>query len=156
VDQAFKKVKRDCERTDGLRVALLDKLGHWIPQAKGDQQTPACIAHGLTSGVYAGLAELEQGCFGVCIADGAFIGEIAAALYCELSIALGPLGLDMPLPSTASSLCGERFEATCRDTFSQVSTSYVNDDGASCLSFVVGTVEPIWERTRDNQCLPPE
>jgi hypothetical protein len=147
VDHAFRKVRRDCERSDEFHAELIDRLEHWIPRGNGNR-TPACIAHGLTSGVYAALAELEDDCFGICIRDGQAIGELSGSLYCQLSVALGGLGeIDLPTPEPPASLCDQRSQAACQGTFTNVSLAQ-----SECLPFTEDDFETVFEQTRADQC----
>lgn len=153
VDKALRSVGDSCTEVDALQAALFDRLAQWIPQTGNGRDTPACIAKGLTAGIYDGLAQLEELCFGVCIIDGRFLGELAGTLYCELSLRFSGLALPDLLPSPATTPCGERFEAACFESYRETTQSYVAERGRSCSPYLQGDFQTVWSSTGDGQCL---
>ncbi len=91
-----------------------------------------------------------------CKSDGRFVGETAAALFCDLSIALGGLGEDDLLIPGPESTCSRAFESACQHAFDRSIVDYaasVGDPSADCTAFTQGAFKSAFEIARYNQCL---
>jgi hypothetical protein len=89
--------------------------------------------------------------------EGDMIGEMAAIFYCELSIALGGLGLDEWLVQGELSYCGEEFVEACEERFDDLTQSYPSAVDPQCLPYTPyydpPDYEEVWEQTQHNQCI---
>jgi len=114
--------------------------------------TAQCRLQGQVIGLVAEVVDLQDVCVDVCIADGRFIGEVTAELYCALSIALDGLGLAELFERLATTECGEAFQDACDAKFAEVATADLE-----CLPFtiddpVTGNFEEVFLTAQNNQC----
>jgi hypothetical protein len=108
------------------------------------------------AGVSAGLRNVRGGAHagGNCCrtgnpqGDGRAVGEVAAALYCDLSIALGGLGVDELLEPAAADACSRTFESACRSAFDRAARGIPN-----CRQFTRAEFREAYEVARFNQCV---
>ena len=110
-------------------------------------EVAACRLQGHIVGLLSEVDELQETCEDVCIADGDFFGNIAASLYCALSIALDGLGLADLFDRLPTTVCGEQFEAACDAQFFATAVST-----ADCEEFTEGDFEDVFEVAQNNQC----
>lgn len=106
-----------------------------------------CHFQGQAAGLVAAILELQAECEGTCIADGQFIGEISALLYCELSIALGGLVEVELFERLATDACGAAFQLACDVTFETEAV-----DILECVPFTEGTFTGVFLEVKNNQC----
>ncbi len=91
-----------------------------------------------------------------CKQDGHLVGDTAAALYCDLSLALGGIGEDELLPSGPESACSRAFEKECHRAFDRTVADYAKlsgDPAADCVPFTKTEFRRAYEIARRNQCL---
>ena len=110
-----------------------------------------CAIRGFTQAVYDGFAETERRCYGVCIADGTFQGELAGTLYCGLSIELHGLPPALELPPPSLTPCGSRYEAACDEEFADTTEHF-----DQCGPYLQGGFAPVAQSTREEQCAFPD
>jgi len=107
-----------------------------------------CQVFGQVAGLVARIVDFQNDCpLVICVADGRLIGQIAAHLYCELSIALGGLVPAELFDRLATDTCGERFQAACDSKFASVARSDLE-----CKPFTKGNFEKVFEEAQNNQC----
>lgn len=107
-----------------------------------------CHVLGQVAGLVAEVTDLQDTCVNdACIADGEFIGEISAQLYCDLSIALGGLGLADLFERLATDACGEAFQDACDATFFATAATR-----AACVPFTIAPFADVFALTQNNQC----
>lgn len=152
--QAFAStaIGSNCDNVDAFADAVLDIVGG----LSLGSPTDAALCHfvGTVNGLLAEVAEIQGGCAETCFFDGAFVGEFAGLLYCELSIALGGLSPDVTFVAGPVGICGESFEAACFEVFEDVTTA---DETCEPFTALDPPADPdfseVWEQTRNNQCL---
>lgn len=115
-----------------------------------------CRHTGLIDGVFQQLDSVWQGCNGQCCQEGAAIGELAAKLYCDLSILLGGLGSPDEFVRRPVFLCGAQFETCCDRSFTGTSQAYIGLDFSGlqqqCKPYTEGSYFKVWDGTRVLQC----
>lgn len=108
----------------------LDKLSDALPGALETLETALsglaanaeptqyvrCRAQGYAEGYFFRLNQL----FGQCVVDGADWGQLAANIYCSLSIELDGLAESSLFVRAPVGLCGNLFEYTCEDVYRYV------------------------------------
>ncbi len=152
--QAFAStdIASSCDNVDAFADIVIDIVDGLTVAAPSD----AALCHfvGTVNGLLAQVEDIQTQCAEDCFLDGDFIGEIAGLLYCELSIALGGLGLDVTFVPGPVGLCGENFEAACFETFESTTTG---DPLCEPFTPLDPPADPdfteVWEQTRNNQCL---
>ena len=119
------------------------------------QEEGSCALAGLKQGLRRGhkqdKTEQRQ-----CQRNGKVVGQTAAALYCDLSIALGGLGEDELLTPGEQSKCSRAFESACHQAFDKSVRDYAassGDPSADCTVFARGEFRRAFEIARFNQCL---
>jgi hypothetical protein len=150
VSSAWARVS-DCDQLEYFLDIVADNVGRLTLQP-GASAAMACRYAGTVDGVYDALDDLYGTCSDQCFLEGSFAGEISAQVYCELSIALGGLGLADDFMRGPVQTCGLNFEVGCDATFIGVSLSYVNALG-SCAPYTQGEYFPVWDQARHNQCI---
>jgi hypothetical protein len=88
-----------------------------------------------------------------CYVQGLFIGEMAATFYCDLSIALGGLGLDEWLVGGRITFCGMLFVYGCHRMFNYLTPRYPSEEDPQCLPYTQSPYLEVYAQTRHNQCL---
>jgi len=136
----------DLDAIDDLRE-LIAAIVDDIVVPVGASEPTQCHVLGQVAGLLAAIDELQDTCGDLCVADGAFIGEISAFLYCELSIALGGLELAELFERLATDACGVRFQVACDHSFESTATADLQ-----CLPFTEGTFTPVFREAQNNQC----
>jgi len=115
-----------------------------------------CRILGYTAGINSKLDEIQDYCEGICIKDGEFIGEMAAIVYCELSIIFDGMGMTDPFVEGELTVCGEAMTGACKSKFEEISVDYSNGIG-DCEPYTMdgpdGDYEDVWELTENNQCI---
>jgi hypothetical protein len=106
-----------------------------------------CHVLGQVAGLVAAVEELQEICGDVCIADGEFIGQVSAFLYCELAIALDGLVPVELFTRLATDACGVRFQVACDNAFEETSTG-----DPLCLPFTEGVHTEVFIEVQNNQC----
>jgi hypothetical protein len=158
-----RNVAQSCANIDVFRVAvtsaLATRMRYELNLGGAPTQSAACRSLGFAQGATDTVDGLLNQCADTCFLEGQFIGEIAAVAYCELSIALGGLGLDELLLRGPVEVCGTAFEVGCDSNFQTRAVSYRNGDNIQCLPYTrVPFLEVFWQ-TQNNQCayeLEPE
>jgi hypothetical protein len=141
----------DCDQLEYFLDVVADNISRLTLPA-GASSSLACRYTGTADGVFDALDELYGSCSDQCFLEGSFAGEISAQVYCELSIALGGLGLVDDFIRGPVQTCGLNFEVGCDATFIGVSRVYSNAFG-SCLPYTEGAYFPVWHQARQNQCI---
>lgn len=152
VNQAWSSpgVAQQCDNFDKLKTELLRMfqlvMGHIPPDASLFVQ---CMFIGERDGAMQRVSELQSFCGIECSNEGMITGQLAADLYCGLSVALGGLGMDVDLGRGPQSTCGDAFEPACLSAFDTESGGY---DG--CAPYLKNTsFENVWTQAQHNQCL---
>jgi len=136
----------DLDALDALREIIAEVVdGIAVPV--GATEAVQCHVAGQVAGLLAEIEELQEECGGICIADGDFIGEISAQLYCALSIALDGLVPVELFERLATDACGVLFQVSCDYTFEAVATSDLE-----CLPFTEGPFTAVFREVQSNQC----
>lgn len=116
-----------------------------------------CHYTGSYDGAVNRAAELVAECTDSCTLNGQMVGEMAAIFYCELSIALGGLGVDEWLVGGEVPPCGDLFVAACEETFNSSTQSYPSAEDPQCLQYTPYGYPPyddvVYDQARNNQCL---
>jgi len=148
--QAFNStaVAADCDNYELFQGKIVAALGTIVVPPNPPTST-LCHFLGESDGMLDQVAQIQDTCTGICIVDGAFAGEVAAKLYCALSIALGGLGLDVTFLPQVVGLCGQNFEASCFAIFEDTA----EHDVAGCVPFTVAPFTDVFDETSNNQCL---
>jgi hypothetical protein len=81
-----------------------------------------CRYKGMVEGAFDMLAIVNPLVIGVCIIDGAFVGEFSAHMYCDMATAFDGLGIPEWIARVSLGTCGDYFEMVCDDVFDFVST----------------------------------
>jgi len=133
-----------------------------------------CRYEGMVEGAFDMLVLVNSVVIGVCVIDGAFVGEFSAHMYCDLATAFGGLGIPEWLARGPLGTCGNYFQAVCDDVFDYVSTDgnnavnpftswylasqgffpvdYLDLTGVACEPYTIGTHFATWVSTRNNVC----
>lgn len=136
----------DLDALDALREIIAEVVdGIAVPV--GATEAVQCHVAGQVAGLLAEIEELQEECGGICIADGDFIGEISAQLYCALSIALDGLVPVELFERLATDACGEAFQAACDAQFFETAATR-----AACVPFTIAPFDDVFELTQNNQC----
>lgn len=135
----------DLEAVENLQAIIEDIVAGLtdIPPS----EIAACRLQGQIVGLLAEVSDLQNTCEDTCIADGQFIGEISAQLYCALSIALDGLGLADLFDRLATTVCGELFEDACDAQFFETATSDLE-----CVPFTTDPFDEVFNIAQNNQC----
>jgi len=136
----------DLDAIDDLReliAAIVDDID--VPV--GASEPTQCHVLGQIAGLLAEITELQDECGDLCIADGEFIGEISAFLYCELSIALGGLELTELFERLATDACGTSFQVACDTKFEVTAVADLE-----CRPFTEGVFTEVFLEAQNNQC----
>jgi hypothetical protein len=139
----------DCpslERLDELEAILRD-IADRLDVPADFSDAVQCHVVGQAAGLIAEIVDFQDECLGFCIADGQFVGEVSAHLYCELSIALGGLGLADLFERLATDTCGTQFQDACDDAFEATAIDF-----PECAEFTVAPFEDVFALTQNNQC----
>jgi hypothetical protein len=108
-----------------------------------------CRYTGMVDGVYNKLDEIWSYCEINCADEGVQVGEFAAEIYCDLSIALGGLDEADQYIRGPVQICGLEFETACDFQYIETSGEYL--DG-QCVPYTEGDYFEVWDQTRINQC----
>lgn len=135
----------DIEAIDQLQALIEDIVEDLVDIPPSE--IAACRLQGQIVGLLAEVADLQDTCEDTCIADGEFIGEISAQLYCALSIALDGLGLAELFDRLATTVCGELFEDACDGAFFDTATSDLE-----CVEFTEDPFDDVFNVAQNNQC----
>jgi len=96
-----------------------------------------------------GHGHCDGGGDATCRNDGRVTGDVAASLYCDLSVLLGGLGPDNRLPPGPADRCSRSFEEECRKRFDRATRAR-----ADCAPFLAnGAFAEAFQTARFNQCL---
>lgn len=148
---AWNAISNDCDRLEYFQDIVTDNVSRLTLRA-GASDYVICRYTGTVDGVYDELYALEDQCIAQCMMEGAQIGEMAGEVYCELSLALGGLERADYFIRGPVSTCGFGFETSCDFTFIRTTENYRNSLGR-CRPFTRGEFEPVWNETRNNQCM---
>ena len=95
---------------------------------------------------------IYRDCAVLCYNEGVIIGELAAIVYCEISLQLGGLATADQFIRMPVQMCGFNFEFGCDINFMSLSFEYTNDLG-SCEQYTwCGDYFDVWDQVRNNQC----
>lgn len=151
VNQAWNGIDQHCmlvvEETT-FTDTILDTLKMLEPVFASDYVI--CRYYGFARGVADRLIEIQNECLGYCVLDGQMIGEIAAQMYCELSILLGGLAKDVDLIEGFLTLCGAAQVGACESIFASITTNY---DDPACTQYTEGDYSEVWAQAQNNQCV---
>jgi hypothetical protein len=159
VNQAWASLEPDQCNHD----KLLDFVG--IVSAAFEAGAPApdsplavyCHYTGSYVGAIERANEMANTCVEDCQLNGYMIGEMAAIFYCQLSIALGGLGLDDWVVEGDLTPCGEEFVAGCQDRFVELTQVYPSATDPRCLPYTPYYEPPydenVYNTTKNNQCI---
>lgn len=139
-------VCEDLDAIDDLRelvAAIVDAID--VPPAASE--VTQCHVLGQVAGLLAEIEELQEDCNGLCIADGQFIGQISAFLYCELSIALGGLVTVELFERLATDACGVQFQVSCDHSFEVTAVADLE-----CRPFTEDEFTLVFREVQNNQC----
>jgi len=136
----------DLDAIDDLR-ALIAEIVDEVVIPVGASEATQCHVLGQIAGLLAAIGDLQDDCTGLCIADGEFIGEISAQLYCALSIALDGLVPVEFFVRLATDTCGNLFQVSCDNAFESTAV-----DDLACLPFTEDTFTEIFREVQNNQC----
>jgi cysteine-rich repeat protein len=152
VDQAWNAIDQDCNALveDTFFKTIILNLIYGMSLPPDATERVACHFYGSIAGIVARLLELEEECLEQCVLDGQFVGEFAAVMYCELSIALGGLSLADDLIEGILSLCGAAMVPACENTFETVAATYETISLESCAPYVDTEV---YDQAKHNQCV---
>jgi hypothetical protein len=140
-------IAHDCDKIDALKQ-LVVTVFNVAPPPGTPPLGGVCQGLGMRDGAVARINEIGTACNAACAADGSFIGELAAELYCQLSEALGGLGLDITLLDGALNSCGTHFEGAC---FTHFDSQVLVD--TSCTPFTIAPFTAVYNQARSNQCI---
>lgn len=122
----------------------------------GATEYSVCRYTGLYDGVLQELDSVWTGCEGQCCQEGSVIGELAADMYCQLSILLGGLADPNDFVRRPVFFCGFAFQVCCDATFLSSSLIYQGPDSTGQMTQCTPYTEPpfieIWNNTRELQC----
>jgi len=144
VDRAWLMVN-DCDNLERFSDIVVANVESYV---LGGQSTyVVCRYTGLTDGVYARLDEVWLQCGGNCCDEGAVIGELAAEIYCQLSILLDGLAAPDLFVRRPVHTCGLSFEMCCDASYDAFSTGF-----PACLPYTADPHDIVWDETRVMQC----
>jgi hypothetical protein len=146
---ASKDVQQQCSNFDTFRTVVLDTFALALSKIPtGAPVSTQCMFIGESDGAKARVEQLRATCEQTCAVDGELIGQMAAILYCDLSIALGGLGMDVDLTGFVST-CGDAFEPACETAFTDQAKEVVE-----CAPYLAGTTfDAVYLQAQHNQCL---
>ena len=155
VRAAWVGVGQDFDMLDQFQNVIIENIERLTLPA-GASDALICRYTGTVDGVYDELDALYEEVANQCFMDGEMIGEMAAEVYCELSLALGGLASADRFLRGPVYTCGVNFEIACDSKFMGESRAFTNALGA-CLPYTQGTFRQVWDDTRNNQCIyePP-
>lgn len=141
----------DCDQLELFSDLVIANVENYV--LTGSSAYVVCRYTGMTDGVYAGLDEVWLQCGGDCCDEGEAIGELAAEIYCQLSILLGGLGEPDLFVRRPVWTCGFSFQTCCDSMFVGFS-----QDFPECLPYTEDPYYDIWDGTRVMQCsyTPPD
>lgn len=149
----------DCDQLELFTDIVVANVQNY--QLVGDSTYTICRHTGLVDGVFQELDAVWLQCDGQCCQEGRVIGELAAELYCQLSIILDGLAAPDDFVRRPVFLCGLTFETCCDTNFIGTSLSYegLNLQGelVQCLPYTKDPYDDVWAGTRELQCMyvPP-
>jgi hypothetical protein len=150
VRSAWNGVRRDCDRIELFQDIVSNNVSRLTLRRRASEYV-ICRFTGTVDGVYDELDALWGECDEQCFAEGEFIGEMAAQVYCELSLALGGLETADRFIRGPVQTCGMNFEMGCDFAFIDTTYNYSNMLG-ECSPYTEGDFEEVWDETRNNQC----
>jgi hypothetical protein len=142
-----------CDKLEAFASLVKENVSGYT--LTGSSAYNICRHTGLVDGVFQQLDAVWQSCNGQCCQEGAVIGELAAKLYCDLSILLGGLAAPDEFVRRPVFLCGAQFETCCDDRFTSTSKAYIGLDTLGqqqCLPYTAGKYFDVWNGTRKLQC----
>jgi hypothetical protein len=137
---------QDLEAIDLLQDIIQGTVDN-IVIPPGASEAAVCHVQGQVAGLVAEVIDLQDTCVDTCVADGQFIGQVSALLYCDLSVALGGLELAELFERLATTVCGEAFEDACDAAFFATATTR-----ASCVPFTIAPFTAVFDEVQNNQC----
>lgn len=156
VNQAWNSpsIGQSCEKFNQFRDAV-KKVFLSLSVPTGWPQGVICQKDGEVAGAIARVDEIGSTCSITCGADGKFVGQMAAFLYCQLSVALGGLGMDVELLEGTTGTCTEAFTQACEETFKSVTINFKEtvDSTIDCRPFTIDPFDDVWAQATHNQCL---
>lgn len=154
IDKEWDNIENDCESmvaTPDFKNSVINVVSDLsVPPDSID--FVLCHYYGYMSGIADKLEELEAECPRQCLMDGDFIGEIAAKMYCELSIGFDGIQ-SMDFIASILSVCGKTMIDSCESTFDDQTETYFNVFGGECEPYTQVPYTPIWLATKLNQCV---
>jgi hypothetical protein len=153
VQRAWGKVN-SCDKLEAFSDGVLRTVKDYPPP--GATEASICRYSGLYEGVFQEIDSVWMACDGQCCSEGRAIGELAASLYCQLSILLGGLGSLDDFVRKPVYLCGFSFQTCCDASFLSTSITNQSEDAAGqlqqCLPYTEHPFFDIWDLTRKVQC----
>lgn len=152
----------DCDQLELFTDIVVANVQRY--RLASDSTYTICRHTGMLDGVFQELDAVWMTCDGQCCQEGQVIGELAAELYCQLSIILDGLAEPGDFVRRPVFMCGVIFETCCDANFIGTSLSYegLNLAGelVQCSAYTQDPYFEIWDGTRDIQCTyvppPPE
>jgi hypothetical protein len=155
IDKEWDKIENNCERmtaTPSFKNSIIDIINDLsVPQDSTD--FVLCHYYGYMNGIADRLKELDADCPQQCLMDGNFIGEVAAKMYCELSIGFDGIQQSSDFNTGILSVCDETMTDSCGSTFDDQTAIYVNVFGDQCESYTQIPYTPVWETAKLRQCI---
>lgn len=158
VQRAWASVN-DCDELELFTDIVVTNVQSY--QIGGASTYTICRHTGMVDGVFQELDAVWLQCDGQCCQEGQVIGELAAELYCQLSIILGGLAAPDDFVRRPVFTCGFTFETCCDTDFIGTSLSFegFNLEGelVQCLPYTQNPYVEVWNGTRELQCMyiPP-
>jgi len=149
----------DCDQLEHLTDIIIANVDFY--QLTGSSAYNICRHTGMIDGVFQQIDAVWTLCDGLCCDEGSAIGELAAELYCQLSILLGGLAVPDDFVRRPVFECGFEFQTCCDSNFMGVSRAYEGLDllgqVKQCLPYTEDPFFDVWDGSREIQCtyVPP-
>lgn len=149
----------DCDQLELFTDIVVANVQNY--KLTGDSTYTVCRHTGMVDGVFQELDAVWMLCDGQCCQEGQVIGELAAELYCQLSIILDGLAEPDDFVRRPVFMCGFTFETCCDADFIGTSLSYqglnLAGEVVQCLPYTQDPYFEVWDGTRELQCMyvPP-
>ena len=150
VDRAWLTVN-DCDQLEHFSDIVYQDLQSFV--LGGTSSYVVCRYTGVVDGSMAEVDNLWLKCGGDCCDEGMALGELAAEMYCQLSIMLHGLANPDMFARRPVHMCGYAYQGCCDSNFVGTSRSV-----PMCLQYTNTPYFDVWDDTRLMQCVytPPD
>jgi hypothetical protein len=141
----------NCDQLEHFSDIVTQNLDSYV--LGGTSSYVVCRYTGVVDGSLAEVDSQWLECGGDCCNEGLALGELAAEMYCQLSIMLHGLAVPDMFIRRAVHTCGYAFQGCCDSNFIGISRAV-----PLCLQYTDTPYFDVWDETRVIQCAytPPD